>query len=62
PPTNALQFSVRSLGFLEDEIRLKYRITDELTLRVNASSLSLGNGHAEVREFAQLRFGYRLGG
>ena len=61
PPTNALHFSVPTLGFLDDEIRLSYELTKDLTFRVSAHSRSRGPAKTEIREFSNLRFGYHLG-
>jgi len=59
--TNALHFSVPTLGFLDDEIRVSHELTRDLTFRVSAHSRSLGREKAEIREFSNLRFGYHLG-
>lgn len=61
PPTNALHFSVPTLGFLDDEIRLSYELTKDLTFRISAHSRSRGPAKTETREFSNLRFGYHLG-
>jgi molecular chaperone DnaK len=59
--TNALHFSVPTLGFLDDEIRVSHELTRDLTFRVSAHSRSLGPEMTESREFSNLRFGYHLG-
>jgi molecular chaperone DnaK len=59
--TNALQFSVQTLGFLNDEIRLNYQLTRDLAFKVTAESASRGPALAETRQFSNLRFGYHMG-
>ena len=59
-PQPALQFSTPSLGFLEEEIALKYRLTSELTLAVSAASTRRPAVAAQEREIEDLRFGYEL--
>lgn len=58
--TTALQFSTPSLGFMEEEIAFRYRLTDDLTLAVGAESARLPAGAGAVREVDNLRFGYEL--
>jgi molecular chaperone DnaK len=59
-PSPALQFSTPSLGFLEEEIALKYCLTKELTFATTATSTRRSGGVVRPREIENLRFGYEL--
>jgi molecular chaperone DnaK len=56
----ALQFSTPSLGFLEEEIGLRFRLTPDLTFAVAAASGRRPAAEARERELEDLRFGYEL--
>jgi molecular chaperone DnaK len=56
----ALQFSTPSLGFLEEEISLNYRLTSDLTFVAAAASSRRPTEPAREREIEDLRFGYSL--
>jgi molecular chaperone DnaK len=59
---NAVQFSVPALGFDREEIQLRYGITDDLVFEIEAASSARGTASRRLRECADLRFSYDLGG
>jgi molecular chaperone DnaK len=58
--TTALQFSTPSLGFMEEEIAFRYRLTQDLTFAVAADSTRRPVSAGIVREVENLHFGYEL--
>lgn len=59
-PVTALQFSVPAMGFSQEEIRLRYRLTEDLTFRVTGQSMSRETRSVVERETGELRFGYEM--
>ena len=53
-------FSVKTLGFNLEEIRLAYSISPDLMLRLEAGSSSLSHVEAVRHEFGKLLFAYRF--
>jgi len=60
-PTAALQFSVPTMGFDQEEIRLEYRLTEDLTFHIMAQSKGRGPRSMVERETGELHFGYQMG-
>jgi molecular chaperone DnaK len=59
-PKTALQFSVQSMGFDQEEILLRYRLTEDLTFYIAGQSRSRGRASLVERETGELRFGYEM--
>ncbi len=57
-PEPALQFSVPAMGFDQEEIILRYRLTEDLTFRISGESTKRGTRAPE--ETGELRFGYQM--
>jgi len=55
-----LQFTVKSMGFDQEEILLRYRLTEDLTFHITGESISRGPTSREVHETGELRFGYEM--
>jgi molecular chaperone DnaK len=53
-------FSVNTLGFDLEEIRLAYSISPDLMLRLEAGSTSLAGSEAVQQEYGKLLFAYRI--
>jgi molecular chaperone DnaK len=60
-PRNAFQFSVPTLGFDREEIKVSYRISEDLVFELEALSTALGASSRRIRECSDLRFTYELG-
>jgi molecular chaperone DnaK len=58
--TTALQFATPSLGFMEEEIEFRYKLTNDLTFAVSADSTRRPASAGSAREVENLRFGYEL--
>jgi molecular chaperone DnaK len=56
----ALQFSVPSMGFDQEEVLLHYRLTEDLTFHITGQSRSRGRASLVERETGELRFGYEM--
>jgi molecular chaperone DnaK len=56
----ALQFAVQSMGFDQEEIFLRYRLTEDLTFQIIGQSRSRGPASLIERETGDLRFGYEM--
>ena len=59
-PARILEFGVDTLGFDLEQIDLSYSINDNLILRIEALSRTLGSRSRGLREYDKLRFGYHL--
>lgn len=59
-PKTALQFSVQSMGFDQEEILLRYRLTEDLTFHLVGQSRSRGVSSRVEHETGELRFGYEM--
>ena len=59
-PQTALQFSVPSMGFDQEEILLRYRLTEDLTFHITGQSRSRGRSSLVEHETGELRFGYEM--
>jgi hypothetical protein len=55
-----LQFHVPAQGFDEEEVRLEYRLTEELTFQAVGQSQSRGPGSKTPRETEELEFTYAI--
>jgi hypothetical protein len=59
-PETALQFSIPTQGFDLEEIRLDYLLTEDLTFRVAAQSLTKDATTSVERETGELQFTYAI--
>jgi molecular chaperone DnaK len=55
-----LAFSVDTLGFDLEELRLNYNITQDLILKLRASSEAMGSRDGAGGEYGKLRFAYHI--
>jgi molecular chaperone DnaK len=55
-----LAFSVDTLGFDLEELRLNYNITHDLILKLRASSAAMGSRDGAGGEYGKLRFAYHI--
>ena len=55
-----LAFSVDTLGFDLEELRLNYSISQDLILKVRASSAAMGTRDGAGGEYGKLRFAYHI--
>jgi len=55
-----LAFSVDTLGFDLEELRLNYNISQDLVLKVQASSAAMGSRSGAERGYGKLRFAYHI--
>jgi molecular chaperone DnaK len=59
-PSTALQFAVPSMGFDQEEILLRFRLTEDLTFHITGQSRARGSASLVERETGELRFGYEM--
>jgi molecular chaperone DnaK len=59
-PHPAMTFSTPTLGFLEEEVRLQFGLTRDLTFEASAKSTRFEDGPASTHEVEEVRFGYEL--
>jgi hypothetical protein len=55
-----LAFGVNTLGFNLEELRLRYRITPDMMLQVEAGSESLSPRETIAKQYGKLLFAYRF--
>jgi hypothetical protein len=52
---------VPTLGFDREEIKVSYRVSEDLVFELEASSTAMGTSSRRIRECPDLRFTYELG-
>lgn len=55
-----LAFSVDTLGFDLEELRLNYNISHDLVLKIQAASIAMGSRGGASGEYGKLRFAYHI--
>jgi molecular chaperone DnaK len=59
-PRRLLQFAVPAMGFDQEDIKLSYRLTEDLTFKIRGESTARGEPSLTEKETGELVFAYQL--